>query len=411
MKLKLLLPTLLLLAFNAFSQTNFESGYLILNNGTKTDCLIKNEDWVGSPQTFEYKLSEDGELKIGSISNIKEFGSGESFKYVRATVDIDQSTDVVNNLTDVRNPIMKEETLFLKTLAEGKASLYYTERENIKRYFYNLDDGEIEQLIFKRYFVTSTKIGKNERYKQQLATTLNCSNLKESTFENLEYKVSKLVSLITNYNDCENSETIVYNKKEKGHWFNLSVRPGVTFSSLKLSNPYGSDIDFGQKTNFRLGLEMEFLLPFNNDKWAFIIEPTYRSYSSEMEIQYVDLLTIDKFTTITVEHSSIAFPFGIRHYFYLNDQSKIFVNGAAVADIIIKREVDSSNENKFDYNKTNESDLEGNAELGFSFGVGYKFKDKYSVEANISPNRGIFEYNLISSSYTMFSFVVGYTLF
>lgn len=112
MKLKLLFTILSLSTLSIFSQTKFESGYFILNNGSKTDCLIKNEDWAGSPNTFEYKLSENAEVKLGSIDNIKEFGSGESFKYVRATLNVDQSTDVVNNLTDVRNPMYERGNSF-----------------------------------------------------------------------------------------------------------------------------------------------------------------------------------------------------------------------------------------------------------------------------------------------------------
>src|SRR5690606_41948352 len=65
---------------------------------------------------FRSKFEENGEVKLGSIESITELASGTSFKYVRATLEVDQSTDVVNNLTDTRNPIMKEETLFLKTL-------------------------------------------------------------------------------------------------------------------------------------------------------------------------------------------------------------------------------------------------------------------------------------------------------
>lgn len=411
MKTQLFLLTCLLLSINVFSQTNFESGYLIKTNDTKVDCFIKNEDWKSNPTTFEYKLMEDGEIKIGNLTTVKEFGSGESFKYIKATVDVDQSNDKVENLSDERNPLMKEETHFLRTVVEGNATLYYASKNNENRFFYKMNDGEIEQLIYKRYLVSVGKIGKNNRYKQQLANTFNCSQLVESDFANVSYTFKKLVSLFNKYNTCNNSASIEYNKKEKGHWFNLSVRPGVIFSSVQLGNPYGDDIDFGQKTGFRLGLEMEFVLPFNNDKWAFLVEPTYRTYSGEAEIQYVDFLTIKKYTTVNLTHTSIAIPIGMRHYFFLNEQSKIFINGGIVVDAIIKREVDSSDENKFDFNSTNESDLKGNAELGFSFGLGFKFKNKFSVEANITPSREIFEYNSISSSYNSFSIILGYSIF
>ena len=182
----LFLPAILL------SQNTFEEGYLIFNNGTRLSCLIKNEDWRENPQSFIYKLHENGETQIGNLSSVKEFGSGEYFRYIRATVEIDQSSDKVNNLSYERNPIMKEQTLFLKVLAQGKASLFYSDRENLRRYFYSIDDGEIEQLIYKPYMASVTKLAKNERYKQQLANHLDCSTWDLSRFEKLEYKKNSL---------------------------------------------------------------------------------------------------------------------------------------------------------------------------------------------------------------------------
>lgn len=401
MKLKLLTLTVLLSVFTVFSQTKFESGYFIQDNGTKTDCLIKNEDWRGSPSTFEYKLAENSEVKIGSIDNIKEFGSVNSFKYVKATVEVDQSTDVVNNLTDVRTPVMKEETLFLKTLAEGKASLYYSERENIKRYFYKIEHGEIEQLIYKRYLITSMNIGTNERYKQQLATTLTCENLKENIFENLEYKKSKLVNLITNYNSCEDSETIVYDKIEKGDSFNLTIRPGVTFSSLWIQLQGDEEVNFENKTGFRIGLEAEYILPFNNGKWAVFVEPTYRNYSSEATIIDDSFPTITNINVITVEYNSIEFPMGGRHYMFLNKDAALFVDAAAIMDL-------STLDSKLESSRGGNYNLDVSADLALAFGVGFKFKNKYSVEARYHSPRQLLNYNNIVSSYNSFLLIVGY---
>src|SRR5690554_1980903 len=232
MKFKLFLLTIILSTFSAISQTNFETGYFIQTNGDKVACLIKNEDWIGSPTTFTYKLEENGETKVGSIDNVIEFGSAQSFKYIKTKVEIDQSSDNVNNLSNVRAPIMKEETLFLKTLVEGKASLYFTQRDNIARYFFSMDNGEIRQLIYKRFLVSPLKMALNERYKQQLATTLSCSSLSARNFEDLQYKTNSLVDLIKKYNNCEDSDFVVFKKNSQKGKFNLSIRPGVTFNSF-----------------------------------------------------------------------------------------------------------------------------------------------------------------------------------
>ncbi|MCB0465758.1 MAG: PorT family protein [Aequorivita sp.] len=401
MKLQLLFITVLLSGLNAFSQTNFESGYLIKTNGTKVGCLIKNEDWKGSPTSFVYKLEENGEIKTGTLSNVIEFGSDQSFKYIRATVNIDQSSDNVNDLTDVRNPIMKEETIFLKTLIEGKASLYYTENENTPRYFYKVDDGKIEQLIYKKYMSTATKMGKNERYKQQLSTDLICSKLNKNNFEDLQYKKTSLVNLITKYNNCENSEILVFNKNAQKAKFNLSIRPGVTFSSLSIKKYNKDRLDFDNKTGFRLGLEAEYVLPFNNGKWAIFIEPTYRHYKAEKEYIYVDFNTFQKTTLITAEYNSIELPVGGRHYMFLNKNAAFYVDAALLVDIaMLDSKIDSSNEGGYDLNV--------NADAGIAFGAGFRFKNKYSIEAIYHTSRKLLKYDDIASAYNSFALIAGY---
>jgi hypothetical protein len=363
--------------------------------------LIKNEDWAGSPKTFEYKLSENAEVKLGSINNIKEFGSGESFKYVRATLNVDQSTDVVNNLTDVRNPIMKEETLFLKMLLEGKASLYYSERENISRYFFKVGEGEIEQLIYKRYLATPTRIGKNEYYKQQLATSLNCSQLSESNFENLEYKSTKLLKIITAYNRCENASGIVYVENLKKSKFNLTVRPGVTFSSLSLIKEGDERINFDSQTGLRVGLELEYILPFNNDKWSAFIEPTYRSYNAEKEYLYVDFGSFQRTTLININYSAIELPVGMRHYFFASSDGAFFIDAAILVDISnLNSKAESSNESSYD--------LDLNADAGLALGAGFRYKNKYSLELKYHTDRQFFNYNDINSAFKSFALIAGY---
>ncbi len=401
MRLQLFFITVLFSVLNAFSQTNFEAGYLIKTNGTKVDCLIKNEDWKGSPSSFSYKLEENGEIKTGTISNVIEFGSAESFKYIRATVNIDQSTDNVNNLTDVRNPIMKEETIFLKTLIEGKASLYYTENENTPRYFYKVGDGKIEQLIYKKYLSTPTKLGKNERYKQQLATDLTCSKLNENNFEELDYKKNKLINLITKYNTCENSEAIVFSKNIQKSKFNLTIRPGVTFSSLSILKLGDERINFDKNTGIRIGLEAEYVLPFNNSKWSVFIEPTYRNYKAEKEYLYVDFNTFQKTTLITAEYNSIELPIGGRHYMYLNKNAAVFIDAAIIMDVsFMDSKIDSSNEGGYD--------LDVSADAAIALGIGFRYKNKYSFQARYHTPRQLLNYDNINSDYKSFALIAGY---
>lgn len=401
MKLKLLFAIVLLSGISVFSQTNFESGYIIKTNGQRTDCLIKNEDWKGAPTTFEYKLDENGEVKIGNISNIKEFGSAENFKYIAATLPVEQSSDKVGELTADRNPVFKEESLFLKVLVEGNASLYYTLKETDNHFFYKVKDGKMEQLIYKRYVTSNQNIGKNNRYKQQLVTDLTCSTLESKTFENIEYKTNSLISVFKKYNACENGENVVFGKKEDKSRFNLSLRPGVTFSSLSILKAGDEKIQFDTNTGIRIGLEAEYVFGFNNGKWSIFIEPTYRNYKSEKEVIYVDFLTFQKKTLITAEYNSIELPIGARYYMFANQDSAFFIDAAIVVDAtVLDSKIESSDEDSYD--------LDVKTDVALGFGFGFKYKNKYSLEARYHTSRKISNYLNVSSSYNSFGIIAGY---
>ncbi|HQC06926.1 MAG TPA: tRNA modification GTPase, partial [Kaistella chaponensis] len=88
----------------AFSQIHFEKAYFINNNDLKTECLIRNVDWRNSPTTFEYKTDANSEVQKGDIKNVKVFEIYNEAKYTRATLNIDQSSDDLNQMSTKYEP-------------------------------------------------------------------------------------------------------------------------------------------------------------------------------------------------------------------------------------------------------------------------------------------------------------------
>ncbi|MCF7559965.1 PorT family protein [Sabulilitoribacter multivorans] len=408
MKKNYLLFLLIILSTNTYSQISFEKGYFINNSNQKIDCLIKNIDWKNNPIQFEYKLSDNGETKTGTIQSVKEFGIGNYSKYVRSNVKIDRSSKNTNYLNYSKNPIFKEEVLYLKLLVEGKANLYLYEDKNLKRFFFNYDNSAIEQLIFKKYKTTNNKIGTNDSYKQQLWSNLKCKDISIKIINNIDYKENELLDFFVKYNQCSNSESLIIKQKQKQDLFNLTLRPGVKSTSLSINNRNAnlSDVNFENKLGLRLGLEAEFIMPFNKNKWALIIEPTYQYYKSEKTIMVNPFdLVIPQEIIYKIDYKSIEFPVGIRHYFFLKNNSKIFVNGSFVLDF---------NVGNSSLSITNTSLIEGpnvieiKTRNNLAFGFGYKHNDKYSVELRYFTNR---DFRYWESDYNSFSIIFGFTLF
>lgn len=407
MKKLLFIFAITILNFNSYSQIKFEKGYYVDNSNQIINCQIKNNDWRNNPTEFEYRLSDNNKPQKATIKSVKEFGVYNASKYIRKTINIDRSSNNINNLSNDRNPKFKKEQLFLKVLIEGKANLYEYIDNNLRRYFYNKGNSNIKQLIFKSYRTLENNIGKNNGFRQQLWSNLKCPNFKMSKIEGIDYKKNDLVKFFTEYNKCHDNKLIYSEKRKKRDLFNLTLRPRLNSSSLTIQNLVlnSNDTDFGDKTGFGFGLEAEFILPFNKNKWSLIVEPTYQSFKSKKS---TDVTNVSGGKLITkVDYNSIEIPVGLRHYFFLNNNSKIFVNASILFDLSSKSSIEF---NRIDGSTLNS--LEIYTRNNLAMGIGYKHNDKYSLEIRYQTSREILSnYPYWNSDYKTFSVILGYSLF
>src|SRR5699024_876693 len=120
------------------------------------------------------------------------------------------------------------------------------------------------------------RVGTNEYYKQQLINDLKCSSINKSRVLRLKYRKKELMNFfIEYYNACHGQDIINYEVKQKRNIFNLSIRPGLNISSFSLNGDVFDLKDFhlDNKIGFRFGIEAEYILPFNKNKWGIAIEP------------------------------------------------------------------------------------------------------------------------------------------
>lgn len=407
MKKQLFSLLLFIIGLNSYSQITFEEGYFINNSGQKITCLIKNVDWKNTPTQIEYKLQENDEAQLKSIETLNEFGINGISKYIKAKVEIDRSSKNINRLSQNRNPIFSEENLFLKVLVEGQANLYEYNDGNLLRYFYSLKDSEIKQLIYKKYKTVNGDVSENNRYRQQLWSDLSCDGFDQQKLEYINYSKRDLVKQFTKFNDCVESDYINFNAKDKRDFFHLTIKPRLNISSLTFGNSL-SDIDpieFDDETGFGIGIDLEFVLPFNKNKWAITLEPAYQSFKSESSSPTDNIVGGER--VAIVDYSSIEIPIGLRHYFYINKKSAIYLNAAYVMDFSMSSSVeftrkDGSNLNTIEVKKGN----------NIAFGAGYQYNKKFSLEFRYQTNRDILDsYEYWSSDYSSMSFILGYQIF
>jgi len=407
MKKQLLLLLTVCLNLACYSQITYEKGYYIDNANRKIDCLIKNIDWKDNPTKFNYKLSEDTEPETQNTESVKEFGIYTKSKHISYTGNIDKSSDNLDKLSETKNPLLELESVFVKVLLEGKANLYLYENEGITRFLYSVDNSEVKPLIFKLYKDNDYAVRKNEEFKKQLWNDLKCIDTPVEDFENLKYEKRDLTTFFEKYNKCHNAEVIDFDKKAKRDAFNLTLRPGLNSSALtyKQTSLSSKPIDFDNEQGFRFGIEAEFILPFNKNKWTIMIEPTYQYYKSETVVIFRQGTIAESKETYTVDYKSIELPIGARYHVFLNNNSKLFVNCSIVLDFLVGKP------NTIEAESVYGSDLNIKPAPNLAFGIGYKYQNKYALEIRYQNRNLLSDYSSWESEYKSLSVIFGYTIF
>lgn len=378
-----------------FAQITFDNGYFIDNNGNKKVCLIKNSDWLNNPDKFDYKTSENAEVETIDIQNVKEF-SVNNIKYIRSLSKIDVSNQDTDLLNSNRNPEFIEKQVFLKVLVEGPANLYQYVFNNKTLFFVNLNHEPIEPLIFKEYLGEDAEIKSNTAYLQYLLNVLECENITKDDIKNLNYQVKDLMKIIKKYNYCKSGVDVKEEKSNKKSEFNFAFKTGINYSKFSVNNSTDAylNCEFNDKSNIYIGLEVEYILPVNKNKWSIFITPNYQKYTNKKDGVYI----------FNVDYNIIKFPTGIRYNLYLKEDSRIF------ADFAINPvfSMNSNLEYHYEFNNSNTNIVDIRSSVNFAAGFGYKYK-RMKIALNYeSPSELFKNYFNWSSNFQNFSCTVAF---
>ncbi|NOU46536.1 MAG: hypothetical protein HOO86_05665 [Bacteroidales bacterium] len=390
---------LVLFTETAFSQVTFRKGYFIDEQGVKTICLIKDTDKTQVPGNILFKMDEAGPIVERQTSTLREFGFEGLSRFIREKVMIDRSSSDLNNLSTDKNPIWSEEVLFLKVLVEGKASLfYYTDAKN-EHFFYSVDSSEIKQLVYKKYLVDQLIVGVNNTFRAQLMQTMHCDEINKNELEQLQYQRKALERYFNNFNASNGQTSFQFKEDPERERFHLKLAPAMNQASFvirELYDPY-TVFDYGQNTGFQLGVEAEYILPFNRNKWSLFIEPGFYSFHKEMPV---------KNGISRVRLNIIEFPVGMRYYLFLNRNTKLYANLLFIPGANIH--LNTAIETKYKYYS---SILDVNELYNFGGGLGITYK-KLNAEFRYYTNRDFLQRDInYYTEYNRMAFILGYRLF
>lgn len=400
---------LLIISINA--QIKFEKGYIIGSDDVKKEVLIKNLGWVSNPNSFVYKTEEKSTESTGNPSSIKEFGIYNEVKYITYNGDIDYSSDNISDLSSSKEPELRKASVFLKEIVTGNKNLYSYQGQNVIRYFYADSGAAIQPLIYKKYLFegSSSQIATNDDYINQLKTIFSDDSNAKTMVAKTKYTGSDLKKVFKAYNDkiSGTSDEQFSSEEKRKSKFNLNIRPGINFySPVDIAGAYRND-GLPSKSGFRIGAEAELVLPFNKNKWSVVVEPTFSLYSNKATIR-----TSDNLYNINVDnYSFISIPVSIRHYMFISDKSKIFIN-AGINFLTLR--TSSSKDYAVDYDGYVFDRLKLSSSQSFksaTFGIGYNYNNKYSIEARYNTSINMLEEKGPYADLKYTSLIIGYNIF
>lgn len=385
----------------AFSQATFYQGYFIDNQNIKTICFIRYNNPVVTPTVFDYKLSKDGAVNQLNLQNTKFINIENIVKYVNANVAIDNHSSNIQILERTKEIETSIKNHFLKVVVEGKYTLYNYEERGLNRFFYSKDNSPIELLKYKIYddYDHPGEISENNTYKRQLWASVVCEFAKNEEINNLEYKSADLEKYFMKINECVsgNKQEISY-QKYKGY-FNVKASLYSNFLQLKYAT---DEIQFGNKTNYSLTGQLEYVFAFNDFRWSVNIEPIYFTYSNQTQFNNINSFSNYNNAVVTTEIRFFALPFGISYSFYKKGRQQAYIN---VAQSLLNKV--SNNYYTFDNKPNINFDLLVN-DTSFSAGLGYNYCG-LEMQFNFYPN--FQKSSSYAFNFSRSALIVRYTLF
>lgn len=322
---------LLLLGLSGWAQVRFEPGYTVSYAGDTLRCWIKNAAWLNNPESIIIRRTENGPESEVSLKEIKAFGIGEEVLFRVEYVKVDVSPSAIEFLSMDREPVWKQDTLFLRLLVGGTANLYVYSGKGFVRYFYQMGSGPLSQLIFKKYRTFNSPVMENREFALQLGNDLRCGDASLVDIEKITYQEKALTRVFQAFNSCIGGESrILPTDNDQREKFRIQVLTGVDMQRYRVVNYEISGAPTSAlyyEPKVKIGLEADVFLPFNKNKWSVATELGLNHFHNKRPIP-VPLPS--RFSgDIFIRYQSVEGVMGLRHHIYLprNTQAIISVSG------------------------------------------------------------------------------------
>ena len=372
------------------AQNSYKAGYIIDLAGQRSEVDIYDKDWVSNPEYFQYRTSA-GEVQQGDPRSVQEFGYLDgSLRYRLFTIDVDQSSGRIKTMSASPVPVYRAMTVYLECLVDGEADLFFWKQGELERYFLRIGEEIPEQLISREYLKGKIIIDNTNQYRAKLLSTLDCGIDRQDVLLT-GYERLPLMAIVQRYNACRSGVPVAQlaTRMPQTDHFSFALRVGSERVAGQLFGRQSSGrlrtFDLSPRYVPRLGLELESLLPFANNRWALFLESYYHRFNQRADAQA---------GRAGMDYQAVNLLAGARRYLYFSERTALSLSLAGVFNLPLKGSLA-----QFPDGTSGQLYEEvAYRNLYLQFGLGINFHKRYLLEFRIGERQ-----NLLADDHSAFS--------
>lgn len=409
-----LILLMLLFTINGFSQNGYVNGYVVKNSGDTLRGQIYFPGWDITPGKIQFRQANAAEEQF-SASQLKMFSISGIDNYISGFVTLDASPVNDGSLLTVDSSILHTDSIFLRVVVNGSASLYYYRSGDQKQHFLIGKNNAINELIYHRYNVMQNGlqyVREDRKFIGQLTYYLSdCPEMKNS-FDNLKYSESSLQPLFVTYANCKGSNN-TFIAKQNSISARVGVLAGASFSSVTFKGDGFEDIqDASFKTAIGpvFGVKLDFYLIPKNKNYSLYDDLEFQpvSFTGHSSSSVGNVIFFDNTFRIDADYLFLNTMF--RYYFSQSDW-KPFINAGIVNAFLVKTNTDSvttvETAPSVTTTVTDQLFTMHVRESGFEFGAGVMWK-KFNIDLRDIYWSGFVHTSGVSGNISTLQILLGY---
>lgn len=149
--------------------------------------------------------------------------SVDYFKFVRATIAVDETPNNLRTRATRRNPDWIIKTVFLKVLVKGKKDLLLYDDNKLRKFYYTDSYDTITPLVYRKYSTNAATISENNMYQQQLFNYVNCNVTTDDVLK-VNNNLESLEDYFVKYNKCEGEQPTIFTEVKRKNVIHLTPK-------------------------------------------------------------------------------------------------------------------------------------------------------------------------------------------